>query len=202
MARRGKSGLSAEDQALWEKVAQSVKPLDRPLPAPQAPVLTPQPILRTPQPVPARERIAGFRIGEKAGHKPHPPQPERDLSARLAHAPVRMDHATYRKLMRGKLKPEGRIDLHGMTLADAHPALIRFIYSAHERGHRLVLVITGKGKDNDSGDPIPIRRGVLRHQVPGWLHAPPLGALVMDIRESHQRHGGGGAYYVYLRRPR
>lgn len=202
MARRGKTGLSAEDQALWEKVAQSVKPLDRPLPAPPAPLPAPQIIPRPSAAAPVRERVAAFRIGEKAPQKPHPPQPERDLSARLASAPVRMDHATYRKLMRGKLKPDGRIDLHGMTLAEAHPALIRFIFSAYERGHRLVLVITGKGKDRDSSDPIPIRRGVLRHQVPGWLHAPPLGALVMDIRESHQRHGGGGAYYVYLKRPR
>ena len=202
MSRRGKRGLSAEDRALWDKVAQSVKPLDRPMPGPRPTPPEPQPALYLPTPPLARDRLPAFRLGEKAGHKPHPPQPEHDLSARIAHAPVRMDHGAYRKLMRGKMKPDARIDLHGMTVAQAHPALIRFIFSAHENGHRLVLVITGKGKDNDSDDPIPIRRGVLRHQVPGWLHAPPLGALVMDIREAHQRHGGGGAYYVYLRRPR
>jgi DNA-nicking Smr family endonuclease len=144
--------------------------------------------------------LSAFRIGEKAAAKPHPPQPQRDLSARLAHAPVRMDHGTYQKLLRGKLKPEARIDLHGMTLAEAHPELIRFVLSAHEAGKRLVLVITGKGRDRDTPDPIPVRRGVLRHQVPAWLHAPPLGALVLDIREAHQRHGGGGAFYVYLKR--
>ena len=38
---------------------------------------------------------------------------------RLAHAPVRMDHSTHKKMLRGKLKPEARIDLHGMTLAQA-----------------------------------------------------------------------------------
>jgi hypothetical protein len=69
---------------------------------------------------------------------------------------------------------------------------------------RLLLVITGKGRGGDREDygPIPIRRGVLKQQVPGWLTAPPLGPLVLEIREAHQRHGGGGAYYVYLRRPR
>jgi len=105
-------------------------------------------------------------------------------------------------MIRGKLKPEGRLDLHGMTLAQAHPALTRFILDAYDRDKRLVLVITGKGKDRDEGGPIPIRRGVLRHQVPGWLHAPPLGAVVLDIREAHLRHGGQGAYYVYLKRKR
>ena len=114
----------------------------------------------------------------------------------------RMDHAAFRKMTRGKLKPEGRIDLHGMTLSQAHPALTRFILDAHAAGKRLVLVITGKGKDRETPDPIPIRRGVLRHQVPMWLHNPPLGAVVLDIREAHQRHGGGGAYYVYLKKAR
>ena len=202
MTRRGKTGLSDEDRALWEKVTKSINALDRPLPgprppAPEGPVVRPKPLSQVP-----RDRLPAFRVGEKAGHKPHPPQPERDLSARIAHAPVRMDHGAYRKLVRGKLKPDARIDLHGMTMAQAHPALTQFMFTASAKGHRLVLVITGKGKDRDSGDPIPIRRGVLRHQVPSWLHAPPLGALVLDIREAHQRHGGGGAYYVYLKRPR
>ena len=202
MARRGKSGLSAEDRALWDKVAQTVNPLDRPMPGPRPTPPDPPPAALPPIQTAPRDRLPAFRLGEKASHKPHPPQPERDLSARLAHAPVRMDHGAYRKLLRGKLKPDARIDLHGMTVAQAHPALIRFVFSAHENGHRLILVITGKGKDHASDDPIPIRRGALRHQVPGWLHAPPLGALVLDIREAHQRHGGGGAYYVYLKRPR
>ncbi|WP_342665319.1 Smr/MutS family protein [Roseicyclus elongatus] len=129
--------------------------------------------------------------------------PGDEVSHRVAHAPVRMDHGTYRKMQRGKLKPAARIDLHGMTLAQAHPALVHFIIDSFDAGHRLVLVITGKGRghpDDPNDGPIPIRRGVLRQQVPGWLHAPPLGAIVLDVREAHQRHGGGGAYYVYLKR--
>lgn len=203
MARRGKKGLSADDRALWDKVTQSATPLDR------AGTRPPKPDPKT-APAPAKpshqgtgaDRLPAFRIGDRAGHTAHPAQPAHDLSARLAHAPVRMDHAAHRRMVRGKLKPEARIDLHGMTLGQAHPVLIRFIIDAYDDGKRLVLVITGKGKDRDEGDPIPIRRGVLRHQVPGWLHAPPLGAMVLDIREAHQRHGGGGAYYVYLKKRR
>ena len=198
MARRGKRGLSAEERHLWEKVAKSATPLD-----PPARNLS-LPEIEGPKPAPAipRERISAFRIGEKARNKPHTPQHGTDLSTRLAQAPVRMDHGAYRKLVRGKLKPDARIDLHGMTIAQAHPALIRFVFSAYDRGDRLVLVITGKGKERDSDTPIPIKVGILRHQVPAWLHTPPLGALVLDIREAHQRHWGGGAYYVYLKRPR
>ncbi|MFB1023785.1 MAG: Smr/MutS family protein, partial [Octadecabacter sp.] len=101
-----------------------------------------------------------------------------------------------------KLKPEARVDLHGMTVAQAHPVLTGFILRSAGAGHRLVLVITGKGKHRDDGGPIPTRFGVLRHQVPQWLAMAPLGGLVMQITESHIRHGGQGAYYVYLRRTR
>lgn len=205
MARRGKKGLSADDRELWNRVAQSATPLDRSRlrpGLPETPGAKPPPQPKPKSSDPAGDRLQSFRLGEKATQVAHPPQPVRDLSARLAQAPVRMDHGTHRKMLRGKLSPEARIDLHGMTLAQAHPVLMRFILDAHASGKRLVLVITGKGKDRDEGGPIPVRRGILRHQVPGWLHAPPLGALVLEIREAHLRHGGGGAYYVYLRKGR
>jgi DNA-nicking Smr family endonuclease len=105
-------------------------------------------------------------------------------------------------MMRGKSEPEARIDLHGMTLAEAHPALIGFVLRAQGAGNRLVLVITGKGRRVQDDGPIPQRIGALRHQVPHWLHSPPLGSVVQQIAPAHQRHGGAGAYYVYLRRSR
>ena len=113
-----------------------------------------------------------------------------------------MDQKAYGKLKRGKLKPEARIDLHGMTLAEAQPALIGFILRAQGQGKRLVLVITGKGKAASDDGPIPVRRGVLRHAVPEWLRSAPLAQNVLQISEAHAKHGGGGAFYVYLRRQR
>jgi len=161
--------------------------------------------LKPAQPKPKTKQhfeVTDFRIGETAPSQTPGSQLAPSISERLAHAPVRMDHGTHRKMLRGKMKPEARIDLHGMTLAQAHPVLTRFIMDAHADGKRLVLVITGKGKDRDDPGPIPIRRGVLKHQVPNWLHMPPMGRVVLDIREAHLRHGGSGAYYVYLRRAR
>jgi DNA-nicking Smr family endonuclease len=113
-----------------------------------------------------------------------------------------MDKKAFTRLKRGKLKPEGKLDLHGMTLERAHPALNRFILTAQAQGKRLVLVVTGKGKRRDDGGPIPTRTGVLRHQVLHWLDTPPLSQVVMQVSQAHISHGGGGAYYVYLRRRR
>lgn len=203
MARRGKRGLSEDDKALWNRVAATAKPMDRsgaPKITEDAPPKKPGPI--RPQPTSTAHRLPAFRVGEKSSFSKGTVNHAPSLSSQLARAPVRMDHGTHKRMTRGKLKPEARIDLHGMTLAEAHPALISFIFHSFELERRLVLVITGKGKDRDSGGPIPIRRGILKHQIPSWLASPPLGAMILDIREAHQRHGGGGAYYVYLKRRR
>ncbi len=124
------------------------------------------------------------------------------ISDQVGAARVQMDRKAFGQMKRGKLRPEAKIDLHGMTLDRAHPALTRFILSAQAQGKRLVLVVTGKGKERDDGGPIPVRFGVLRHQVPQWLSMPPLSSAILQITESHVRHGGGGAYYVYLRKVR
>lgn len=202
MARKGKKGLSPDDREIWARVAQSARPMH-----PKRPGIShvPSPLTKDGDKKKEADRqsatampIAPFRIGSAAGARGQAlPQ-----TSPAPHAPVRMDMSAHRKLVRGKLKPDARIDLHGMTLAQAHPALIGFVSNAYDRGHRLVLVITGKGRDGDDGGPIPVRRGVLRQQVPHWLTAPPLGAVVLEIREAHARHGGGGAYYVYLKRRR
>ena len=193
MSRRKKPRLSAEDAELWARVTQSAKPMtpvrskDSPLPPKPAPKKAPLPAFE----------IMNFRIGDTADTSvgSYRPTPASSL-------PVRMDSGKHRKMIRGKIKPEARIDLHGMTMAQAHPALTHFISRAHDDAKRLVLVITGKGRDRDAPGPIPMRRGVLKHQVPGWLTAPPLNAMVLEIREAHLSHGGTGAYYVYLRRQR
>ena len=91
-----------------------------------------------------------------------------------------------------------------MTMDQAQPALIAFIMSSYAKDRRLVLVITGKGQGKDREDvgPIPERPGILRRNVPHWLQTPPMAQVVLQLTEAHGRHGGGGAYYVYLRRRR
>ena len=48
----------------------------------------------------------------------------------------------------------------------------------------------------------PRRHGILRHSLPHWLAAPPLSGRILQVAPAHQRHGGAGAFYVYLRRQR
>lgn len=190
--------LSAEERALWERVAERTtsKHPPREEPAPElAPTRKPK------KPVVVRNPVPDFRVGQKASvTRTHDVM--RPLVDRLAAAPVNMDNKSFGKMKRGKLKPEARIDLHGMTMAEAHPELVSFILGSQSMGRRLVLVITGKGKDRDDGGPIPTRFGVLRHQVPQWLALPPISQAILQVTPAHLKHGGHGAYYVYLRRNR
>ena len=200
MARRPRE-LSAEEQALWSSVASTTVPLENRQPLkPEAKPTKKKTSVRRPKQQPMPE----FRIGEAldgpngTGFSPRP-----DIADEVANAPVAMDRKAFRKLARGKLKPEARIDLHGRTLAQAQPVLTSFILGSQAAGLRLVLVITGKGRtDRDTGGPIPERKGILRDQVPRWLGQGPLKSAVLQVAQAHVSHGGGGAYYVYLRRPR
>ena len=189
MTRR-KRTLSARERALWAEVVKSAAPMHRTMPPPEEPAAPiSSPATAAPEP---RPPLQPFRIGERT-----PAQSAVVPPGREPH--LRMDRRTFIQLKRGKAKPEARIDLHGMTAAAAHSALIAFLLRAHAEGRRLVLVITGKG-DPESGGLFPEARGILRRQVPHWLELPPLGPMILQVTEAHQRHGGSGAFYVYLRR--
>lgn len=189
-------GLRQDERELWQRVAEQSVPMhpERAHPIKQA-------VERLNKPVPS-PHIQNFSIGQKARKT----VPQHDLAPHitdhLMNSHVQMDRKAYGKMKRGKLNVEAKIDLHGMTLAQAHPALNGFIQRTHAQGKRLVLVVTGKGKAGTGTGPIPERRGVLRHQIPHWLLSPPLGALVIQVMPAHLKHGGEGAYYVYLRRNR
>ncbi len=120
--------------------------------------------------------------------------------------PTGIDGRTAERLSRGQLAPEAKLDLHGLTEADAHRALITFLRPAHARGVRLALVVTGKGAARALDDePFDLelnsrKRGVLRAMTPRWLKEPELARFVADTRPAHARHGGAGALYVYLRK--
>lgn len=194
MARRR---LTPDEEALWARVAATANPL-RVTPPGDAPEASedPPPPAALPKP----------HVRPLVQRRREPPRITLDLAPdpHAAHdrAHPHMDRRRFEKLRRGRMEPEARLDLHGMTSERAHAALVAFVLAAHGTGLRLVLVITGKGRAGDADAHAPHRHGVLRHSLPHWLNAPPLTGRVLQLAPAHQRHGGGGAFYVYLRRIR
>ncbi len=189
MSRRKPRGLSPEEKELWSRVVQTAEAHKTP-----QTLFTDAPILAPTKKTPKPEPIAPFKIGQKS----RPAQTAMPAPA----SPITMDKRAFTKMKRGKMSPDAKIDLHGMTQDEAHPALINTILNAHAAGKRLVLVVTGKGKVRDDGGPIPVRTGILKHAVPQWLKQAPLKQIVLQTNQANQSHGGSGALYVYLRRQR
>jgi DNA-nicking Smr family endonuclease len=117
-----------------------------------------------------------------------------------------LDGNTADRLRKGAMEPDRRIDLHGMTEAVAHRALLTFLRNAQRNGAKLALVVTGKGaRAPDPYAPFDLElemrsRGVLKSMVPRWFREPEFAALIADHRSAHLRHGGSGALYVYLKK--
>jgi len=173
------------DLELWRRVVEQV----RPLPGRRAPA-APSPVA-SPAPEPLRRSAAAppEGPGAKAAKRVHPPRA-------LTHGVVAdLDRRSAERLTRGKLPIDGRLDLHGMTQADAFAALTSFLAVSRSLGRRCVLIITGKGRSREEG-------GVLRRQVPLWLNQPALRPQILAFNYSQPQHGGDGALYVLLRRQR
>ena len=177
--RRRKRALSEEERALWENVARGVKPL-RKKPRPlllEAAESTPEKPARAAPALPPGPATAAKEL--RPASPPLLPLARRERS----------------RLSRGSRKIDARIDLHGLTQARAHRALLSFLEAAQTGGLTFVLVITGKGSGAAEGE-----RGVLRRQVPHWLSLPEFRSLVVGVAPAHLYHGGEGALYVRIRR--
>jgi DNA-nicking Smr family endonuclease len=188
----GRRRLTAEEEHLWSIVARSIKPLrqKKQLPAKRARTETRR--LPTKQVAP-----------QPAAAAPAAPLPSANRQG-VAHRPVPIALRDKQRLARGRADIDARIDLHGMTQAQAHAALLRFLHRAQADGARFVLVITGKGAPAMAHKPGMVRseRGVLRRQVPLWLGLPEFRGCVLGFDDAHIGHGGEGALYVRLRKAR
>lgn len=174
--------LKTEERILWGKVAKTT----RPMPGRMEDLLAFEDIETGEHPpaVPAPVSTAAFASGSE--QKPGP-------SAARMHHPL--EKPVKRKLARGRLALEARIDLHGMIQSEAHGLLLDFLIHAHERGLRHVLVITGKGRSMGS-------EGALKRAVPLWFSKPEFRYLISSHEPAAHHHGGEGALYVRLSRAR
>ena len=178
-----KKGLSKEDRILWGQVARTVDAYPGRLES----LLDEEPE-NGDQPKKSINRTTVRSSGDGA------PQKQKTAKTDKGGQTINpIDRSVYRKIARGRLPLEARIDLHGMTQDEAHDLLLGFLRSAHARGLRHVLVITGKGTSRGG-------EGVLRRAVPKWLGFAAFRELASGVEPAARSHGGDGAFYVRLKR--
>jgi DNA-nicking Smr family endonuclease len=166
--------LSDGERVLWREITRSIAPL--------------RPMIPDAIEADADARVASAPMAPPRSSRPQPPRPKTEAPPALAS----LSRRAKQRVARGRDPIDGRLDLHGLTQAEAHDALLAFLHTAQTRGARLVMVITGKGRGGEGG--------VLKRQVPLWLALPEFRAMVVGFDDAHQRHGGEGALYLRLRK--
>ena len=180
-----------EDKILWQRVTQHVTPL----PGRLRKTAAPTPVETTAKKL---DKTADKTLDGASKNPQSRPNIAASTSPAASVKPVDLrqgdraglDGRTQRRLFRGDVPIDRRLDLHGHTAARAQVKLQSFIEDAAYSGCRCVLVITGKGA------------GVLQSHVPDWLKRSPLSGLVLALAEARRTDGGSGAFYVLLRRRR
>lgn len=180
----GRGKLSADDRILWGKVARTTRPLHGRL----EDLLVFEEEFAEPA-----ESIRGGVGQPESSVAPKTAGAEGEKKIAGRHHPL--EKPVKRKLARGHLVLEARIDLHGLVQSEAHAMLLDFLVRAHERGLRHVLVITGKGSSLGS-------EGALKRAAPLWFSKPEFRHLISSYEEAARQHGGEGALYVRLSRAR
>jgi DNA-nicking Smr family endonuclease len=181
---RERRGAAHADDALWEAVKKTIKPLKK---------------------LPVKSRAESSDDQKPRVAHPQKLQPPSRPPSSPERAPIpvlpplsTIDRRSRQKIARGRVEIDARLDLHGMKQNEAREHLSAFLHRVQARGKSLVLVITGKGTAAPEG----AERGVLRRAVPLWLALPEFRSLVIGFEAAAPAHGGTGALYVRIRRNR
>ena len=172
--------LSREDLRQWRAVAKTVKPrVGRSVEEFKSKAVSAKPASSATEAlVPVAKKPAGSsRAATSQPSKPVPPPADRGEEKRVR---------------RGRVDLAASLDLHGHTQDSARSALLSFLAHYRMQNARVVLIITGKGR---------LGGGVLRKRFFDWLESPDIRAHITSYAQSHQRHGGAGAFYVFLKKP-
>lgn len=162
--------LTTDEKKLWRRVAASVK-TRKPLPV----------VVEDAEEPPSTKT----RVVQPASIKATTPPP------RAKPTPPPQDRGNEKRVRRGKLEIDAKLDLHGHTQDTGRAALTRFLRAAQARGDRTVIVITGVGRGGE---------GILKRRLPEWLAEREVRALTSGFAPAHRAHGGAGAFYVFIKR--
>jgi DNA-nicking Smr family endonuclease len=173
--------LSEEDAALFRKEVAQVSPLchDR--------------IQRTPkQPGPLpRKSLEDERATLRELLSDDPNFADLETGDELLFMRPGLQNKLLRKLRRGQFSVGAELDMHGLTVAEAHGALPVFLKECRLRGFRCVRIIHGKGLRSRNGRP------VIKGKLDRWLR---LREEVIAFCSARSVDGGTGAVYVLLKR--
>lgn len=197
----GHRSLSPDEAALWVRVMAGVRPIAR---RPVEPVPVPSQGSAKPKaPPPPAAMPKASRTALPVAKPSSPTKPLALARAARVQPPIvanTLDGSWDRRLSRGLVSPDRTVDLHGHTLASAYDMLDAALAAAIRAGDRTILLVTGKPPRPASER--PHARGAIRAATGDWLAGSRHSSAIAAVRAAHPRHGGAGALYIVLKRPR
>jgi len=113
-----------------------------------------------------------------------------------------IDKRSKKKIAKGVIKIDAKIDLHGLDQNQALALLKHRLPELRLSGKRLVIVVTGKGRsklEKCTKNHLNEGFGVLHRLVPIWLALSCFKGIVTKISQAALVHGGSGSLYVMLK---
>ena len=108
-----------------------------------------------------------------------------------------------KKLKKGKIPPDQKIDFHGMSLVEAEDLLCNTVISCYNTNKRCILFITGKGvnkKEVDYRNETKLYYGKIRGAFSSWIRKPEIEKYILSVEQASLAYGADGAFFVYLRK--
>lgn len=169
------TALTPVQDSAWEAFIQEAKPLDLPK---KSFSVAPIPVFR--------------QRDERINFENHVPVP---ADASMFHLSAGWKGVFSRKeclqIQKGTRRYDAMLDLHGMSLESAFIALTEFLQQAFQHKKRLLLIVTGKGKQG---------KGLIRQQFKQWVNSPEIRPFILGYETAPPHAGGDGAFYVMLRK--
>ena len=95
------------------------------------------------------------------------------------------------------------IDLHGFSLENSNNIIEKFIIHCFKKNVNKIIVITGKGLRSKSikNPYLSKNLSILKHSVPNFIKSKlNLMKIIKKIEEAKIEDGGGGAFYIFLKK--
>jgi len=141
-----------------------------------------------------RERVAPAPVSR--GDAPHTTvpvsAPDDELeSAETSYAAPGVDRRVLRRLRRQEFGVDARLDVHGLTAAEALTRVEQFVEGSRHRRHVCVCIVHGRGLHSENG--VAVLKTRVRERLRRMRH-------VVAFVDAPAGDGGAGAVYVLLRK--
>ncbi len=175
---RQKEKKSNDDTALFHKEVESAVRHDHDRQAPFKRSLRPHPLPPNPRVTDEKEEDDFIDLNM-------------ETSDELLFIRPGVQNRLFQALRRGRMPPQDMLDLHGLRVVEARPALAGFLTHAKRHRLRVIQIIHGKGMGSEGQQPI------LKQKVNQWLRQRD---EVLAFCSAPRFDGGTGATYVLMSR--